>query len=435
MFSKLAGTIDDLSKSEKDNADSIIKANADNPSVLARDPKEVKMEAAAKTEQLKMFSEFVQKSIRAGKSGDALAEEISKSGMISVDALKDNIDYIGEIIKKSNPNYDVEGQKELMKNSLDAGDVSTVLYNIQHAMGDQDNAIPELAKLLSKSGYISQEAKDRAADKSRTESSLPSRAKVLTNKQEAASVKDSDIERIVTAKPLLGAIPGTDQKTQESLAGAVKEPIVNPAAPSPVVEAQKQTAEAVADHHDSAEKHTDDLSKQNDRIGSGIESVDERLNKGIKYDQAWLNNKWKKALSEGTLDSFRTALMEYAVLNERLSSDKEFKQSFDANLDKISEMGGGVNRYSALDQDKLDAMLGIEHKNAPPKAAGGPINTPGLYSLHRGEYVMPAADVKAAGAGSNRSINANITINGSQLNPDQLKNAVYGALDQIARRS
>ena len=134
------------------------------------------------------------------------------------------------------------------------------------------------------------------------------------------------------------------------------------------------------------------------------------LKKGIKFEMSWMNSKFKNVLKESTLDSFRVALMEFAVLQAKMS-DKTFMDAFsDKGGDMIAagldaRFASGVGRGEA---DPAKVMQDIINKKTGAHATGlmGVPYDNYLASLHKGEMVLPASDARMGGkGGGGKSVN------------------------------
>jgi hypothetical protein len=207
---------------------------------------------------------------------------------------------------------------------------------------------------------------------------------------------------------------------------------------------------------DTAEKHTEAVQEGTAVVGEvegavddvykGVEDVAGILKKGIKFENSWMGSKYKNFLKGTTYDAFQQALLESLILQAKLDTGKISKDDFATYGTRMLEEGKGL--YSAAETegggqkwaDRKTAMDADWNKKHPPgKQLGGPIPDTGMYKLHQGEYVLPAAEAAAkrrgaSGGGTGGGVVANITINGTNLSQQQLQGAVLQAMDSVARR-
>jgi len=129
------------------------------------------------------------------------------------------------------------------------------------------------------------------------------------------------------------------------------------------------------------------------------------LKKGIKFEQSWMNTKFKNVLKESTLDSFRTALLEQTIIYAKMWEDTDFRKAFaeggkeilsKTNLESvIKEVGGGkdsADQIAKLTKPHATGLMGVPYDNY-------------LASLHKGEMVLPASNARMGGKGGGKSVN------------------------------
>jgi len=193
----------------------------------------------------------------------------------------------------------------------------------------------------------------------------------------------------------------------------------------------------------------EDLSKSNE---SSEATLTEMADGGIKLDNAWMKSKFEKTstnafsdalndskfkntLKETTLDSFRKALLEFAIIQAKISEDSKFGSNL-ANYGSDA-MGAGGNLSTFSNFSDTGAMeKWFDSKNIEGKgvfgsfASGGEVPRTGLYKLHAGESVSSPAATRGGGGSTSVVIN----INGTSLNEDQLKRATLNAMDEYHRK-
>ncbi len=181
--------------------------------------------------------------------------------------------------------------------------------------------------------------------------------------------------------------------------------------------------------------------KASENVYDGIHDVASILKKGIRFEPSFLNGPFSKALRDSSLDAFRDALIEFAVIQAKAELNPGFQRFLSDYSHEFTGMGSGAamglltgdvgkghsdpNAVLKQFQDQQDKLEGS-------KQMGGPIPETGNYRLHRGEYVVPA--VQSDRKGQSGSTVNNVTINGSNLSQKQLEGAVFTALDKISRR-
>jgi uncharacterized coiled-coil protein SlyX len=324
-----------------------------------------------------------------------------------------------------------EGKKELevtkeykeSEDTQEAGDNVTDLKEIKQASA-KELAIQQLEKKQAETkdekkaaayGKIIDSLKPKKAEK-KDETPVPMDA---GDKPPLSEVEQGKLAGTPGADVAAGAA-GMGAGAAAGMAGAAGAA----AAAHPAV---KATEDGLKDVREGAEDHAKEQIDQGEDIYSGIHDVAGMLKKGIKYEESWMRTRWKKTLKEGTLDAFRTALVEYAVIEAKLK-DEGYAKKFAEHGKDILKSGKTLEDIGQMDEKQFDEY--IEKASKGSKAIGGPIPDTGMYNLHKGEYVVPAA---AASKGMGGPTTVNLVVNGSTLSPQQLEGVVYGALDKAKR--
>ncbi len=124
------------------------------------------------------------------------------------------------------------------------------------------------------------------------------------------------------------------------------------------------------------------------------------MKKGLKFEQSWMNTKFKNVLKESTLDSFRTALLEQTIIYAKMWSDEKFRKAFgDAGKDILAS-GTGLADFAGIAPDSETGVQDVLDK--AKQHATGLMGVPYdnyLASLHKGEMVLPASAVRSAKGG------------------------------------
>lgn len=188
---------------------------------------------------------------------------------------------------------------------------------------------------------------------------------------------------------------------------------------------------------------TDDVVKSTDDVYGGITNIVDLLKKGIRYEPGFLGGVYTNTLKTATLESFRTALMEFAIVEAKMQESPGIRRMVaDYGGGDLLRGPGGMQNIIETGTDAAGNPSQIfddmKKRVTGSMQTGGPIPDTGLYKLHRGEYVVPSVAVGnndlGGGGGRGGIINATVNINGSNLSQQQLESAVFGAMDKIARR-
>lgn len=208
--------------------------------------------------------------------------------------------------------------------------------------------------------------------------------------------------------------------------------------------AQKQASEDQAESTEAIieteQQEAARLEEATNKVYDGVDDVLSLLKKGIKFESNFTRGQYKQTLKDATLESFRTALIEFAVIQAKMATQPEFQ---DWMADRGFELAGGsgttdrmrsammfkpgADPYSPLDKDQ-SAHAAAAGFNV--KQAGGSISETGLHLLHAGEYVMSAAqtaNIRAAGMSpTGRGGNTyNIYVNAqTDASPEQIASVV-----------
>lgn len=153
------------------------------------------------------------------------------------------------------------------------------------------------------------------------------------------------------------------------------------------------------------------------------------LRTGIIFESSFFS-KYFTELKKVTLESLRTALLEHAILMAQMEEDPKVRKALAESGQALSDAGIGINKITQLAwQGEWGGPEGrIQQEVLGKFQEGGTIPATGAYIMHKGEKVTPAG----GGGGGNVY---NVTINGTDLSPQQLTSAVYGAMSNLERRN
>lgn len=331
--------------------------------------------------------------------------------------------------------------QENMSKAAREGDIGKSLNSLSITPGSWKDAFENLNKMIAKEDAQKQEAannrrtgsksvaeqeREKAAKEKADILNLGGEVEVLNPLSKAGGGGGGGI-----LKSILGSVPGTGYATSRTSGDGTGAGAVSPA--EAVEEHGKAQVEAVKDTKASVVEATS-------RVQLGIEDLYKLIEKGIKLEPSFLSSAYSKTLKEATLESFRTALLEFAVIEAKMANEDDLsdfgkelagrgKDLYDAGgtLEDIMGVNGGDGSFDSVIEDL---------RTRGSRQTGGPIPDTGYYRLHRGEYVVPAmpAQSKSGGNGSGSPI-VHLTINGTGLSQQQLEGAVYTVMDKHARKS
>lgn len=161
---------------------------------------------------------------------------------------------------------------------------------------------------------------------------------------------------------------------------------------------------------DSAKQTEEQVEKQEAVIGNLAEIEKVLKNKGIKLNKSWMDNHMNKMIQDATLESLRTALYEYYVLDHTENWGPFFKEKNVTGADamkavgqwaKDTQTGGGDLKLK--DHAVGGLVTGVNGGLATVQAAAGE----GLASVGKGERIVPAG-----GGGGGGSMKVELSLKG-----------------------
>jgi hypothetical protein len=181
---------------------------------------------------------------------------------------------------------------------------------------------------------------------------------------------------------------------------------------------------------------TEEAAKTGVKEERALANVSNAVDTGIVLDSIGT----KKIMKDSTLEAFRTALLEFSVILAKILTDpKKFGAGLAAHGQEALAGGFGTSNIMGLgadvDPNKFISILEENKRKAaaaaPSRQLGGGIPNTGLYMMHRGERVVPAAE--AAGGGGGSVVNNNTFVIKSS-NPLKVANEVKRVLAEQQRR-
>jgi len=205
-----------------------------------------------------------------------------------------------------------------------------------------------------------------------------------------------------------------------------------PAAEIAAASTDEQIMEAAVEQVESS----GETAKNTRESADSMVDVSGSLRDGIVFKSTFFTKYFKK-YRDVTLDVLRIALLEHVILMAAIENS-EVRDALTENGKALSEAGVGIDKIVQLPWHGGDwggPEGRIQKDVLGGKATGGIIPATGSYMMHRGERVMPTTGGGIGGGGGGGGNVYNITINGTDLSPQQLEHAVYGAMDRHARKS
>lgn len=208
--------------------------------------------------------------------------------------------------------------------------------------------------------------------------------------------------------------------------------------PSPAATASSPTANSPTDHienmSESMDKQVDLAEKAHDTqqaTQKATEKTAESLREGVKYESSFLSGPYQNTLKQATLDSFRQALVEFAVLQQRIQSDSGLQSALAGPQGWNFAQGGFGAVNTVLSSSPGEGVQALNQNGIGGFAAGGSVDYDQLAKVHQGEFVIPrgGALIKSSGSGgpSIGQINVNVR---TDANPKQIAQEIHNAFSQ-----
>ena len=247
------------------------------------------------------------------------------------------------------------------------------------------------------------EEKSEALDAIAKKLSLKSGADLSSGARKQLGISEEDFKQIQALKANPAAAAGGSPAAAAGAPGAPP-----PAAAADAHAAVQDTAKTVANQAKTVDEQlktqVDDYAATSDMLSL--------LKKGIRYEQSWMGTKYKNVLKDATLESFRTALMEFAVLQVKLEKDDKLKEML-SGQQGANFAGGGFNALQrVLTSAAGKGTESLHEMDANTYATGGSIDYDQMAQVHKGEFVVPKGGMLVKGGeGGGKSVVVNATIN------------------------
>lgn len=330
---------------------------------------------------VKDVSEAVQNGLNAGLSGDDLNKSLANdtnvkdilTKMSTYGADSDLAKFLDSL--KLSDQDKVKKQNQIGDN-IKNGDLAAALKAMEDLPGGMEKNLVNLADLQAIRGKGSDASAAKVGGRAQMRGGKSS-GYALAPSQAIAAAEAGDVEDMNAPGS------GSAQSAAGDMASSVNSSAMNNV---------QAVQDAVISHADTADKHVDVAEKQKeiaDDTYAGINDMAGVLKKGIKFEQGWMGTKYRNVLKDASLDAMRKALMEYAVLEEKIKGDSGLRQALS---------GGQGWNFAAGGQQAIDAVLGadtgggadaLQKAGVGGFATGGPVNYDQIAKVHSGEFVVP----------------------------------------------
>lgn len=398
---------------------------------------------AAEKGKMKQLADALMTGAKSGASGGQMTK--IASGVYDPKMLQANADAIAEKVSKFAESRGSGPQAQYIKDNflaaLKEGNVSDAFGQLAAIPGDIEtnllqfgqNILPQVLSDADKNNASGGPVRRPGAE---VKSSFKTKAeyeKFIQAQADAADI-DRNMVPLATGRNATATGPAGASKS----AGLPPEKNRTISQKAYVEQTEQQTKEVVSSH----EKSSDAQIHATEDVYDGINDTLNILKKGIRFESSFLRGPYAGILKSATLDSFREALLEFAIIQAKMQNSPGISKMLSSYGQEIAGGDPAVALRSLFelpsDVDDPNALLKtFRDKNkdySGSKLIGGPVHDTGSYKLHRGEYVVPAMPAGDKNGGNRPTVHANINIHGTSLTQQQLEGAVYGAMDKLARR-
>lgn len=214
-------------------------------------------------------------------------------------------------------------------------------------------------------------------------------------------------------------------KADKTTLGEVLAALVNIGEYTKVTSEHAPDIEVIADN-------TFDIADGVDEVAKIAGDVLSEIKSGVDFSGGFVNGAYKNVLKDTTLDTFRTALLEFAIVYSKMWDDEEYRKQLVAGGQDF--MGAGGTMADLVEHINKEAAFASAREAVKSRMDFGTSNVPstGLYYLQKGEAVLSGDDVKRGRVGN---VNASIVINGTSLSAGELQHAVEAAMHAVVRKN
>ncbi len=358
---------------------------------------EAKAAAKAATEQLAVNKKQRMDYVKDAAAG--VSKDMSGAPKSQVDSFKNMQAYLEEIANTK----DADDREAMMAKALDKFGTEADKFNMKTNLALSGKAgSPERLAMLTR---IAGEGAKRGVLMGRGDISSTGTNKKMTAKEKAMAKEQGDV-----ATDVVEALDNFTDKVPAAvgpaMAAGTPAAVAPGGAPAP---AQKAAMSAQEDHVAAAQDNVKSTDKVADAVDDSYEATKDVLSllkKGIRLEDSWAGTKFKNILKEATLDSFRTALMEFAVLEAKIQSDDKLKEAL-TGAQGFNFANSGLQGLNAVLSAKQGEGADDLKNKGVPGFAGGLDYVPYdnfAAMLHKGERVQSAQEARGGKGGGKTSI-------------------------------
>jgi uncharacterized protein YihD (DUF1040 family) len=385
--------------------------------------------------QMQLVAEAVKNSVSAGNTGEDLASSLSKSPAFENLAKLDPRTIGKMAVARGLSERDAAVLQEAFYQALKKGDQVEAMQAIAKLPGDTAKNLMEVGQDLLRFG-VSREATERSSGRR-----LGTEESKVYDTAKAAAAGKLDEDLVTNLVKLNG---GTAPSTSDST-DVMKDLVTNSVKLNGGTAPSSDSTDVMKDIAAGQENATKQQAKASANIYGSVTDVAGTLKKGTKYETSFLNGRYKHTLKEATLDSFNSALRDFAVIQAKLQTDSGFAQELaDSSNDLMDTSLSMRDLASVAPGTASTAIPQLIKDQQDQKGAfqmGGPVPDTGLYKLHKGEAVLDASTYGAiqrgfrdGGAAGNSTV-VHLTVHSApNWTPSQFEGAVTNVIDRIARR-
>jgi hypothetical protein len=376
---------------------------------------------------------IIKKGVSEGKTRGELAKDTIAGGALDINKIKPEdlqrvltegglVKEQAEYFSKSFGKYQKGGQDETTKTAL-----SNTLSNAFQGMGgDTASALQKLAAEQAKGKHWSPAAQSKFAEEEYVRPGADLAKKKAGEKERLAqaAMTARNIDKSFAEKRAYNE--NIDEPTESDMAADARDsaiaagkavavgtpanvtPATTPTHPDYVK--PKESLDVAQESHDQLKetgKVAEDQLTAEEKDYQATNDLLSLMKKGIKFEQSWMGTKYKNILKESSLEAFRTALIEFAVIEAKMNTDKNFQKKMGDQGWNVLQSGQSMTDLSHYDSSKDEGDA--NWKSMMGYAGGGPIDYDQMAKVHKGEFVVPrgGALVKDSKGGGGKTVNIN----------------------------